>query len=71
MLAKIRALSDIANERGQTLAQMALAWVLRDGITTSALIGASKPSQIIDCAKAYENTSFTDEELALIDKIAL
>ena len=43
MLAKIRALSDIANERGQTLAQMALAWVLRDGITTSALIGASKP----------------------------
>ena len=71
MLAKIRALSDIANERGQTLAQMALAWVLRDGITTSALIGASKPSQITDCAKAYENTSFTDEELALIDKIAL
>lgn len=71
MLAKIRALSDIANERGQTLAQMALAWVLRDGITTSALIGASKPSQIIDCAKAYENASFTDEELALIDKIAL
>ena len=71
MLNKIRALSDIANERGQTLAQMALAWVLRDGITTSALIGASKPSQITDCAKAYENTSFTDEELALIDKIAL
>jgi L-glyceraldehyde 3-phosphate reductase len=70
-LTKIRKLSDIANERGQTLAQMALAWVLRDGITTSALIGASKPSQIIDCARAYENTSFTDEELAIIDEIAL
>ena len=71
MLSKIRALSEIAENRGQTLAQMALAWVLRDGITASALIGASKPSQIIDCAKAYENTAFTAEELALIDKIAL
>ena len=71
MLSKIRALSEIAENRGQTLAQMALAWVLRDGITASALIGASKPSQIIDCAKAYENTTFTADELALIDKIAL
>ena len=70
-LAKIRALSDIARERGQTLAQMALAWILRDGIITSALIGASKSSQILDCIGAAKNTSFTDEELRLIDKISL
>ena len=70
-LAKIRALSDIARERGQTLAQMALAWILRDGIITSALIGASKSSQILDCIGAAKNTSCTDEELRLIDKISL
>ena len=70
-LSKIRALGELAQERGQTLAQMALSWILRDGITTSALIGASKPSQIIDCIGAIDNTSFTEEELALIDKISL
>ena len=70
-LTKIRELSKIAEERGQTLAQMALAWVLRDGVTTSALIGASKPMQIIDCAKAAENTAFSDDELKRIDKIVL
>ena len=70
-LTKVCALADIAKERGQSLAQMALAWILRDGIVTSVLIGASKPSQILDNIGATQNTSFTDEELALIDKISL
>ena len=70
-LAKIRALGEIARERGQTLAQMALAWVLRDGIVTSVLVGASKPSQILDNIGAAKNTSFTEDELSRIDEIAL
>lgn len=70
-LEKVRALAALAEERGQTLAQMALSWVLRDGIVASVLIGASKSSQIIDCIGATENTSFTDAELSLIDKISL
>ncbi|MBO3760507.1 L-glyceraldehyde 3-phosphate reductase [Ciceribacter sp. L1K23] len=63
----IRSLNAIAEERGQTLAQMAIAWVLRRGRITSALIGASRSQQIIDCVKALENDSFTDDELARID----
>ena len=51
-LANIRALNDIAERRGQTLAQMAIAWVLRDGGITTALIGASRPSQVEDCVGA-------------------
>jgi L-glyceraldehyde 3-phosphate reductase len=70
-LTKIRALNELAQERGQTLAQMALAWILRDGITTSVIIGASKSSQIKDCLGAINNTSFTDEELDRIDKIVI
>ena len=70
-LAQIKALSQIAQNRGQTLAEMALAWVLKDGDVTSVLIGASKPSQILDNIKATENTSFTEEELLLIDKYSL
>ena len=70
-LAKIRGLSQIAQSRGQTLAEMALSWVLKDGEVTSVLIGASKPSQILDNIKATENTSFTAEELAEIDKFSL
>ena len=70
-LAQIKALSEIAKNRGQTLAEMALAWVLKDGDVTSVLIGASKPSQILDNIKATENTSFTEEELKLIDKYSL
>lgn len=70
-LAQIKALSQIAQNRGQTLAEMALAWVLKDGDVTSVLIGASKPSQILDNIKATENTSFTEEELKLIDKYSL
>ncbi len=70
-LDKIRKLSEIAAERGQTLAEMALAWILRDGKVTSVLIGASKPSQILDNIKAAENLSFTEEELRKIDEISL
>ncbi|MBU2360824.1 MAG: L-glyceraldehyde 3-phosphate reductase [Alphaproteobacteria bacterium] len=69
-LDSIRALNDIAQSRGQTLAQMAIAWVLRDGGITTALIGASKPSQITDCAGAVGNLDFTADELAQIDKHA-
>ena len=68
-LAKIRALSDIAAARGQSLAQMALAWDLRDGVVTSVLIGASKPSQILDNLGALANTRFSEDELAAIDKL--
>ena len=70
-LSKIRALNDIALKRGQTLAEMALAWILKDGYVTSVLIGASRPSQILDNIKAIENTSFTEEELMEIDKISM
>lgn len=69
-LNQIRALNDLAAQRGQTLAQMALAWVLRDGIVTSVLVGASRPEQILDNIKATENTVFTEDELTLIEKIS-
>lgn len=68
---KVRKLNDLAMQRGQTLAEMALSWVLKDGVVTSVLIGASKSSQILDNIKALENTTFTKEELELIDKISL
>lgn len=70
-LSHIRSLNAIASQRGQTLAQMAVAWVLKKGRVTSALIGASRPEQVIDCAKAIENLHFTDDELKEIDKYAL
>ena len=70
-IANIRALNEIAGRRGQTLAQMALAWVLRKGRITTALIGASRPEQIEDCVGALEKRDFTDAELAEIDKYAL
>lgn len=70
-LAQIRGLFGIAKKRGQTLAAMALSWILRDGIVTSVLIGASKPGQILENIKAAENTAFTDEELKEIDKFSL
>lgn len=66
-LAQIRALNAIAQERGQSLAEMALSWVLKDGAVTSVLVGASKPEQILTNIKALQNTSFTNEELARID----
>lgn len=69
-LSCIKALNDIAIKRGQTLAEMALAWILKDDYVTSVIIGASRPSQILDNIKAIENTIFTEAELAEIDKIA-
>lgn len=68
-LEKVRKLNEIATEREQSLAQMALAWVLREGKVASALIGASKSSQIEENVRALDNLTFTKEELALIDSI--
>ena len=70
-LEQIKKLNDLACERGQSLAQMALSWVLRDGVVTSVLIGASKPQQILDNIEAANNTGFSDEELDIIEKIYL
>ena len=64
-------LNEIAQGRGQSLAQMAIAWVLRDGSITTALIGASKPQQVVDCVGSIENLEFSDAELAEIDKYAV
>ncbi len=66
----VRSLNAIAEKRGQTLAQMALAWVLRKGRVTTALIGASRPEQIDDCVGALQNLEFTGAELAEIDRYA-
>ncbi|MFZ0098995.1 MAG: aldo/keto reductase, partial [Gemmobacter sp.] len=66
----VRALDALAQRRGQTLAQMAIAWVLREGGITTALIGASRPEQVVDCAGAIQNLDFTPEELTEIDRIA-
>ena len=68
-LKKVRALNDLASQRGQTLAQMALSWILRDGDITSVLIGASKPSQILDNIGIIHATAFSDEERRKIDEI--
>jgi len=68
-LSQISSLNDIAKTRGQTLAQMALSWVLRDGEVTSVLIGASKPEQILENIGIIGNTGFTPDELNLIDGI--
>ncbi|MEO0485452.1 MAG: L-glyceraldehyde 3-phosphate reductase [Pseudomonadota bacterium] len=68
--ASIRALTDIAEARGQSLAQMAIAWVLRDNGITTALIGASRPAQITECVGAVGNLEFTAEELSAIDAAA-
>ena len=70
-LAHVRALDDMARSRGQTLAQMATAWVLRDARVTSALIGASRPEQIIDLAGAMKRLDFSPAELAAIDQHAV
>ena len=70
-LEQISRLNETAKSRNQTLAEMALAWVLRDGVVTSVLIGASRPSQILDNIKAIENTEFTAKELKKIDEISL
>jgi L-glyceraldehyde 3-phosphate reductase len=68
-LAKVRRLDDLAQARGQTLAQLALAWVLRHPAVTSALIGASRPQQVEDAVGTLTNTIFTDAELQAIEDI--
>jgi L-glyceraldehyde 3-phosphate reductase len=70
-IARIRGLSAIAKSRGQSLAQMAVAWVLRDSRVTSALIGASQPAQISELAAAVTNLAFASDELAAIDALAV
>jgi len=69
MLAKVRALNEIAKERGQTLAEMAVAWVLRDPRVTSALVGTSKVSQVDDNVAALKNLKFSAEELGKIEGV--
>ncbi len=68
---QIRQLNDIAAERGEALSTMALKWILRDGVVTSVLIGASRPQQILDNLKVLKSAPLTDEELTLIDKVSL
>ena len=70
-LAHVRALNSIAEGRGQSLAQMAISWTLRDPRVTSALIGASSPEQVADSVKALDNPSFTADELKEIDRYAV
>ena len=70
-LQQIRNLNGIAAGRGQTLAEMALSWVLRDGIVTSVLVGASRPGQVLDDIRAIQNVEFSQEELAKIDSVIL
>jgi L-glyceraldehyde 3-phosphate reductase len=68
-IATVQRLNELATARGQSLAQMALAWLLRGGQLTAVLIGASKVSQIEDCVGALENLDFTGDELEQIEEI--
>ena len=68
-LAKVQALNVVAEQRGQSLTQLALSWILRDGKVTSVLIGASRPEQILENIKALDNISFSAEELQEIEQI--
>ena len=68
-LAKVQALNAVAEQRGQSLTQLALSWILRDGKVTSVLIGASRPEQILENIKALDNISFSAEELQEIEQI--
>lgn len=70
LIETLNKLNAIASSRGQTLAQMALAWVLRGGRVTTALIGASKSEQILDCVGAIGNLNFTEDELSEIDRLS-
>jgi L-glyceraldehyde 3-phosphate reductase len=69
VIAKIKKLNTLAEKRGQTLAQMALAWLLKDDRVTSVLIGASKPAQLADSLKALDNIDFSSDELEKIEQI--
>ena len=68
-LDQIRALNELAARRGESLATMALRWVLRDGAVTSVLVGASRPEQILEDLKVLQSPAFTEEELRLIDQL--
>lgn len=70
-LTQIRALNELAAARGESLATMALKWILKDGAVTSVLVGASRPAQILDDLKVLQSPDFTAEELALIDRYSL
>lgn len=70
LIGNLRALNDLAKNRSQTLAQMALAWVLRGGRVTTALIGTSSARQVVDCAQAVAYLEFTSAELAEIDRLS-
>lgn len=70
MIERLNGLNDLALDRGQTLAQMAVAWTLRGGRVTSALIGASRAEQVRDCVGALDNLEFSDHELARIDQLS-
>ena len=67
-LAQITALNDLAARRGESLATMALKWILKDGTVTSVLVGASRPEQVLDDLKVLQSPDFTEEELAIIDR---
>lgn len=66
---QIKKLNDIAAKRGETLAQMALKWVVKDDDVTSVLVSASKPQQILENLKVMEGTGFSEEELRMIDEV--
>lgn len=68
-IAQIKALNTIAEQRGQTLAQMALSWILKDKRITSVLVGASKPEQLLDSLKCKDNINFSEKELSEIENI--
>ena len=68
-LDQIRRLNELAAQRGETLAQMALKWVVKDDDVTSVLVGASKPQQILENLKIMEGAGFSEEELRMIDEV--
>ncbi len=69
LIFKVQQLNALAEERGQTLAQMSLAWILKDKRVTSVIIGASKPEQVLDSAQSLRNYNFSEDELRKIDEI--
>ena len=69
LIARVRQLGALAEARGQSIAQVALAWILRDPRITSALIGARNTTQVIDCVETLKNLEFTQDELAQIDAL--
>ena len=69
LIQKLISLKALADERGQSLAQMALAWVLKDDLVSSVIVGASSTSQLMDSIKAVNNTVFSAEELSTINKL--